>query len=278
MVYYSQQKGTRRKRRRRKKKKRKKNVKDKEEKEEEEEEEEEDRKKEETITFARNHALLMRIVLQRIKDGSEILLMKDQQDTLLWFSDRERSTECTYFKLNGIFLFCSSFSMAAGLERLQDKCLVHISQENIVSIHGIVQITAWEIVRQEYIEDSGKQIQLQGPNEICQSLDDKLSRETIANFRKGTCSSSTDLYLHPGPEYLHNGQRYDDLTNYTPEFSEQLSPETFANFSKGTCSIPTDPNLHIGPESLHNGKRYGDLANYTPEFSLEQCSGKVKMT
>ncbi|XP_057733515.1 putative disease resistance protein At4g11170 [Arachis stenosperma] len=161
-------------------------------------------------------------------------------------------------------------SVAAGLERLQDKCLVHISQENIVSIHGIVQITAWEIVRQEYIEDSGKQIQLQGPNEICQSLDDKLSRETIANFRKGTCSPPTDLYLHPGPEYLHNGQRYDDLTNYTPEFSEQLSPETFANFSKGTCSIPTDPNLHTGPESLHNGKRYGDLANYTPEFSLEQ--------
>ncbi|KAK7390299.1 hypothetical protein VNO78_25601 [Psophocarpus tetragonolobus] len=46
-------------------------------------------------------------------------------------------------------------SVVAGLERLKDKALITIPEDNTISMHDIIQEMAWEIVRQESIVNPG---------------------------------------------------------------------------------------------------------------------------
>ena len=61
-------------------------------------------------------------------------------------------------------------SVVVGLERLKDKALITISEDNIISMHDIIQEMAWEIVRQESIEDPGNRSRLMDPNDIYEVL------------------------------------------------------------------------------------------------------------
>lgn len=61
-------------------------------------------------------------------------------------------------------------SVVAGLERLKDKALVTISEDNVISMHDIIQEMAWEIVRQESIEDPGNRSRLIDPNDVYEVL------------------------------------------------------------------------------------------------------------
>ena len=58
------------------------------------------------------------------------------------------------------------YSVVAGLERLKDKALITVSQENGVSMHNIIQETAWQIAREESIKDPRSQIRLLDPEDI----------------------------------------------------------------------------------------------------------------
>ena len=58
------------------------------------------------------------------------------------------------------------YSVDVGLESLKNKALLTISQDNVVSMHSIIQETAWEIVREESINNPGKQSRLLDPDDI----------------------------------------------------------------------------------------------------------------
>ncbi|KEH28834.1 disease resistance protein (TIR-NBS-LRR class) [Medicago truncatula] len=55
--------------------------------------------------------------------------------------------------------------VAGGLETLKDKALITISEDNVISMHDILQEMGWEIVRQES-SDLGKRSRLWNPDEI----------------------------------------------------------------------------------------------------------------
>lgn len=58
------------------------------------------------------------------------------------------------------------YSVDVELESLKNKALITISQDNVISMHSIIQETAWEIVREESIDDPGKQSRLLDPDDI----------------------------------------------------------------------------------------------------------------
>jgi hypothetical protein len=64
------------------------------------------------------------------------------------------------------------YSVSNRLDRLKDKALVTISQQSIVSMHDIIQETAWEIVRQESVEEPGSRSRLLDPDDIYHVLKD----------------------------------------------------------------------------------------------------------
>ena len=57
-------------------------------------------------------------------------------------------------------------SVAHGLERLKDKALIVISEDDVVSMHDILEEIAWEIVRQESREDIGSHSRLGDVDDI----------------------------------------------------------------------------------------------------------------
>ncbi|RHN39422.1 putative TIR domain, winged helix-turn-helix DNA-binding domain-containing protein [Medicago truncatula] len=74
------------------------------------------------------------------------------------------------------------YSVSTKLDRLKDKALVTISQENIVSMHDIIQETAWEIVHQESVEEPGSRSRLLDPDDIYHILNDDKGGESIRSM------------------------------------------------------------------------------------------------
>ena len=62
-------------------------------------------------------------------------------------------------------------SVAIGLERLKDKALITISEDNIISMHDILQEMGREVVRQESSEDPRKCSRLWDFDDICDVLE-----------------------------------------------------------------------------------------------------------
>jgi len=58
------------------------------------------------------------------------------------------------------------YSVSTKLDRLKDKALITISEQSIVSMHDIIQETAWEIVQQESVEEPGSRSRLLDPDDI----------------------------------------------------------------------------------------------------------------
>ncbi|KAK7349756.1 hypothetical protein VNO77_07392 [Canavalia gladiata] len=73
-------------------------------------------------------------------------------------------------------------SVLVGLERLKDKALITISKDNVVSMHDIIQETAWEIVRQESIEDPGSRSRLRDPDDIYEVLQNDKGTKAIRSI------------------------------------------------------------------------------------------------
>ena len=60
----------------------------------------------------------------------------------------------------------SDNSVVVGLERLKDKALITISNDNVISMHDILQEMGREVVRQKSREDPEKRSRLWDPDEI----------------------------------------------------------------------------------------------------------------
>ncbi|RHN39420.1 putative winged helix-turn-helix DNA-binding domain, leucine-rich repeat domain, L [Medicago truncatula] len=88
------------------------------------------------------------------------------------------------------------YSVSTKLDRLKDKALVTISQQSIVSMHDIIQETAWEIVRQESVEEPGSRSRLLNPDDIYHVLKDDKGGEAIRSMAI-RLSEIKELHLSP---------------------------------------------------------------------------------
>ncbi|XP_057733529.1 disease resistance protein RPV1-like [Arachis stenosperma] len=74
------------------------------------------------------------------------------------------------------------FPVPAALKRLEDISFITISKEDVVTMHDIVQEMAWEIVRQESIEDPGNYSRIWNPEDIYQVLKNNQGSEAIRSI------------------------------------------------------------------------------------------------
>nr|KYP35153.1 TMV resistance protein N [Cajanus cajan] len=77
----------------------------------------------------------------------------------------------------------SDNSIVVGLERLKDKSLINVSEDNIVYMHDIIQKMGWEIVRQESNENSGSLSRLWDSDDIYKILKNNKGTEAIRSIR-----------------------------------------------------------------------------------------------
>ncbi|CAJ1950817.1 unnamed protein product [Sphenostylis stenocarpa] len=90
------------------------------------------------------------------------------------------------------------YSVVAGLERLKNKSLISVSQENGVSMHNIIQETAWQIAREESFEDPRSHIRLLDPEDIYLVLKYNKGGEAIRSIAINL-SRIKQLELNPQP-------------------------------------------------------------------------------
>nr|KYP63677.1 Putative disease resistance protein At4g11170 family [Cajanus cajan] len=151
-------------------------------------------------------------------------------------------------------------SVAAALERLKDKALISVSQENIVSMHNIVQETGWQIAHQESIEDPRSQSRLLDPDHIYEVLKYNKGNEAIRSIVINL-SGIKDLHLNL-------------------EVFAKMSKLQFLDFyRKGSCScslLRDEGSLHLpqGLESLPNELRYLRWTHYPLESLPSKFSGE----
>ncbi|MED6106653.1 hypothetical protein PIB30_006279 [Stylosanthes scabra] len=74
------------------------------------------------------------------------------------------------------------YSVAAEMERLKDKALIIISDQNIVSMHDIIQEMAWEIIHDGSAEYPGNQLRLWDSHDIYQVLKTNRGSEAIRSI------------------------------------------------------------------------------------------------
>ncbi|XP_061361192.1 putative disease resistance protein At4g11170 [Gastrolobium bilobum] len=125
----------------------------------------------------------------------------------------------------------SDNSVAVGLKRLEDKALITISENNVVSMHEKLQEMAWEIVRQESSEDPGGRSHLRDADVHEVLLNDK-GTEAIRSIQVNLFAFKP-LKLNPHifakMSKLHflqiDGIVTSDYLNYLPEGLQSLPTE-----------------------------------------------------
>ncbi|KAI5422427.1 disease resistance protein RPV1 [Lathyrus oleraceus] len=143
-----------------------------------------------------------------------------------------------------------SDSMGFELERLKNKALITISPDDVVSMHNIIQETAWEIVREESDNDPGHQSHLIDPSDIYEVLENNKGSKAIRSIATDL-SITKDLKLNPDVFSMMNKLQYLDI------------------YSKGYyyafLQFPRNLYLPQGLESLPNELKYLRWAYYPLE-------------
>ncbi|RDX58518.1 Disease resistance protein RML1A, partial [Mucuna pruriens] len=156
------------------------------------------------------------------------------------------------------------YSVNAELKSLKDKAVVSISQENIVSIHDMIQETAWQISR---LEDPGSQSRLWDPQDIYQVLEYNKEKQLIMIFENFL------LLCLQGDEGIRSIvvdlSRIKQL-HLDPQVFMKVSKLCLLDFyhSKGSNSFLQDQEglyLPQGLESLPNDLRYLRWTHYPLE-------------
>ncbi|XP_024637486.2 disease resistance protein RPV1 isoform X2 [Medicago truncatula] len=137
--------------------------------------------------------------------------------------------------------------VAGGLETLKDKALITISEDNVISMHDILQEMGWEIVRQES-SDLGKRSRLWNPDEIYDVLKND----------KGT-NAIRSISLPTMRELKLSRHVFDKMTNL--RFLYFGGIEGFDCFPQGLQSFP------LGIKYLH--WTYCPLKSFPEKFSAK---------
>ncbi|KAK7381831.1 hypothetical protein VNO80_00379 [Phaseolus coccineus] len=140
--------------------------------------------------------------------------------------------------------------VAAGLERLKDKALISISQENTVSMHDIIQETARQIAGQESIEDPRSQRRLFDPDGVYEVLTYNKGNEAIRSI---VINLLRMKQLHLKPQVFTKMRKLHFLNLYTAGTRDILLCEPWGLY------------LPQGLESLPNELRYLGWTNYPLE-------------
>ncbi|CAJ2663483.1 unnamed protein product [Trifolium pratense] len=152
------------------------------------------------------------------------------------------------------------YSVDVELETLKNKLLITISPDNVVSMHSIIQEMAWEIVRQESIDNPGKQSRLWDPDGIYHILKKNKGSKAIKSLATDL-SIIKELQLNPKVFAKMNKLQYLDI------------------YSKGySCDVvQSRAGMYLpqGLESLPNELRYLRWAHFPLEslpssFSAEK--------
>ncbi|KAK7381837.1 hypothetical protein VNO80_00385 [Phaseolus coccineus] len=162
--------------------------------------------------------------------------------------------------------------VVAGLERLKDKALISISQENPVSMHDIIQETARQIAGQESIEDPRSQRRLFDPDGVYEILThNKIRKLHFLNlYTAGTCDillcEPWGLYLPQGLESLPNELRYLGWTNYPLE----SLPSKFSAENLVELHLPYSQDLvNLKVLVLHSSSNIKELLDFSKAPNLE---------
>nr|WIL60054.1 nodulation protein [Melilotus officinalis] len=149
------------------------------------------------------------------------------------------------------------YSVDVELESLKNKALITISPDNVVSMHSIIQETAGEIVREESIDDPGKQSRLLDPDDIYQVLKNNKGSEAIRSLAINL-STMKELQLNPKVFAKMNKLQYLDI--YGKGYS--------CDSGRGGLYLPQ------GLESLPNELRYLRWAHFPLESLPSNFSGE----
>ncbi|KAK7349287.1 hypothetical protein VNO77_06537 [Canavalia gladiata] len=200
------------------------------------------------------------------------------------------------------------YSVTAGLESLKDKALISISQKNVVSMHDIIQETAWQIARQESIEGLGSQSRLLDADDIYQVLKYNKGNEAIRSivinlartkqlqlnpevftkmsklqfldlYSKGSCNfflHQAGLYLPQGLESLSNELRYlrwvyYPLTSLPSKFSAESLVELNLPYSrvKKLWHDQVQDLVNLRVLVLHSSMHLKELPDFSKATSLK---------
>nr|WIL59963.1 nodulation protein [Melilotus officinalis] len=152
-----------------------------------------------------------------------------------------------------------AYSVDVELESLKNKALITISSDNVVSMHSIIQETAWEIVREESIDDPGNRSRLLDPDDIYQVLKTNKGSEAIRSI-------AADLSMMK------------ELQLNTKVFAKMSKLQYLDIYSKGCCGVfPIHrQSLYLpkGLESLPNELRYLRWSHYPLESLPSKFNGK----
>ncbi|AES86731.2 disease resistance protein (TIR-NBS-LRR class), putative [Medicago truncatula] len=125
--------------------------------------------------------------------------------------------------------FESDNAVAVGLERLKDKSLITISEDNVISMHDILQEMGREVVRQESSEDPRKCSRLSNPDIIYDVLKNDKGTDAIRSISLDL-SASRKLKLSPNV--------FDKMTNL--QFLDFRDIDGLDRIPEGIQSFPTD--------------------------------------
>ncbi|KAK7390302.1 hypothetical protein VNO78_25604 [Psophocarpus tetragonolobus] len=161
-------------------------------------------------------------------------------------------------------------SVVVGLERLKDKALITISNDNIVHMHDIIQEMGWEIVRQESVEEPGKRSRLRDPDEVYAVLKYNKGTESIRSIRTDL-SVISRLKLNPDIFtkmtklqflYIRGEYERDDFDHFPDELRYldglQYLPNELRYFVWSHCPLKSLPE-NFSAENLVNLKNLKEL-------------------
>ncbi|BAT80138.1 hypothetical protein VIGAN_02311600 [Vigna angularis var. angularis] len=122
--------------------------------------------------------------------------------------------------------------VAFELRRLEDKALITISEDNTVSMHDSLQEMAWEIVRQESVEDPGGRSRLWDLNDINQALENEKVSEAIRSIHltSDTAITSTKKQMLSPQIFAMRKLKFLDISGVDENAYHQVILGEGANF------------------------------------------------
>ncbi|KHN03086.1 Putative disease resistance protein [Glycine soja] len=154
-------------------------------------------------------------------------LHHEEQEILLdlaCFCRRANMTENFNMKVDSINILlgdCGSHNaVVVGLERLKEKSLITISEDNVVSMHDTIQEMAWEIVCQES-NDLGNRSRLWDPIEIYDVSKNDKGTKAIRSITT-PLSTLKNLKLRPDAFVRMSNLQFLDFGNNSPSLPQGL--------------------------------------------------------
>ncbi|XP_027337254.1 disease resistance protein RML1A-like [Abrus precatorius] len=160
--------------------------------------------------------------LEKILDKKLLNLLR------LSYDDLDREEQKNFLDLG---YYESDDSVLDGLERLKDKALITISEDKVISVHDIIREMAWEIVRQESIEEPENRSRLWDPKDIRKVLEKDKGSKSIRGI---TVHMSAIKKLNLSPDVFAKMSNLKFLDFHSEDYSDRV------DLPQGLQPFPTE--------------------------------------